>query len=444
MNAMNRHLVLALILAASMSSGRAADLVVGDALTVAEGRVVAKPQAALGAGSYLVVWRQGWPGLGGTADIRGRRLEAGTLRSLDPQPIPICSSAEVQDEPRVAYQDGLFLVVWQDFRNSKDFDIRGALVEASTGRPKHENLVIAGGDGNQVCPAVTTTDDGFLVVWQDWRGDGRYGISSRRVSINGDLLGTAPQSIADLGARPAAARSGDQVLVCWVTGHPRGVTSAALLSPKDATVVKSLGTILPCCHDEPVVAADGKGNFMVAGSRTPYPDPWGWGGPGAVVCARVTSEGTSPERELQYGSRHTLLSERKVPNVVDAASWGKQPNSKWDAGAVGGFPGTPDGLWPRGWPAVAFAGEGTYLFAWGKGKIAGDRLTLEQYEVWLRGMDEKSLVVRVPDRKIASKDRVDETHPALVTGPRGEVLLLYEEIAPDQPRRIIALRLQRD
>jgi hypothetical protein len=180
---------------------------------------------------------------------------------------------------------------------------------------------------------------------------------------------------------------------------------------------------------------------MVVSARAPYPDPWGWGGPGAVVCARVSSDGTVPERELKYGYRNTDLSERKVPNVVDAASWGDRPRSKWSAGAVGGFPGTHDGLWPRGWPAVAHAGKGLYVFAWVKGRIAQDRLTLTQYDVWLRGVDGGSLEVRLPARKAAAREGADETRPALVAGPAGELLLLYEEIDPEKPRRIVARRL---
>jgi hypothetical protein len=197
--------------------------------------------------------------------------------------------------------------------------------------------------------------------------------------------------------------------------------------------------IIPCCPREPAVSGNQRGDFVVVAARTPYPDPWGWGGPGAVVCARVTAEGETADGDIRYNS--SVLSERKVPNVVDAASWGDQPKGPWRAGAVGGFPGTHDGLWPRGWPAVAHGGDGLYLFAWVKGRISRDRLTLSQYDVWLRGMDGGSLEVRLADRKIAYKQDADETRPALVAGPPGEVLLLYEETAADGPRRIVGRRL---
>ena len=67
----------------------------------------------------------------------------------------------------------------------------------------------------QSVPTVAQIDGGHLLVWQDWRGAGRYGISSRHVSAAGEVEGTAPQSIAEIGARPAVSRSGEQVLV-WL------------------------------------------------------------------------------------------------------------------------------------------------------------------------------------------------------------------------------------
>jgi hypothetical protein len=430
----------ALLAAMSLSAPRP-ELRIGKPQTVAESATVARPAAAFGRGVYLVLWRSGWPGLGGTADILASRLERSTLRRLDRKPIAVCTAGEAQDAPRVAHHRGTFLVVWQDFRNGRDFDVLGALVDAATGHVLRKDIVIVGGKGNQVRPAVAETDERFLVVWQDWRGEGQYGISSRRVSSKGQLLETGPQNIADVGARPAIARSGGNLLISWVTGSSRGVTSACLLRSRDAAKVKELKTIIPCCQYEPAAAGDGRGSFMAVSTRAPYPDPWGWGGPGAVVCARVASDGGLPEGKLKYGYRCTFLSERRVPNVVDAASWGNKPNSKWKAGAPGGFPGTHDGLWPRGWPAVAHGGDGLYLLAWVKGRISQDRLTLSRYDVWLRGMDGGSLEARLPDRKVAGRQDADETRPVLVSGPASEVVLLHEEIATEGPRRIVARRL---
>jgi hypothetical protein len=128
-----------------------------------------------------------------------------------------------------------------------------------------------------------------------------------------------------------------------------------------------------------------------------------------------------------------------VPNVVDTATWGKLDT--WQAGAPGGFKGTADGLWPNGFPGVAYDGKGGYIFVWVKGRIAPDRLNLLNFDVWLRGMDAKTLAVTVPDRKAAADEDANEMRPVLVAGPAGELLLVYERIKPGEKRRIAVRKL---
>jgi hypothetical protein len=175
---------------------------------------------------------------------------------------------------------------------------------------------------------------------------------------------------------------------------------------------------------------------MTVAARESYPNPWGWPGPGAVTCSRVNKDGSTPESGLKYGYRLNNICGRKVSNVVDTATWGR--SDKWHAGSPGGFKGTRDGLWPNGWPGVVYDGKGTYLFVWVKGKIAPDRLNLQNFDVWLRGMDAQSLAVNIQDRKVAADAGADETRPALVPGPAGRALLLYEKLKPGEKRRIAA------
>ena len=138
------------------------------------------------------------------------------------------------------------------------------------------------------------------------------------------------------------------------------------LSAPTGEVVKALGVINGPCSEAPAIAHDDAGNFMTVSAREGYPNPWGWPGPGAVLCSRVMADGSTPEANLKYGPKLSFICLRSVPNVVDGATWGKTSKS-WDSGAVGGFPGTADGLWPNGWPTVAYDGRSAYLFAWVKG-----------------------------------------------------------------------------
>lgn len=428
--------VVALLFAAPCEG---AEWKIGDAVTIAEGGQVAQPQGAVGDGIYLLVWRRGYDGWNGTADIVGQRIDVKTLKPLDAEPLAICITEDVQDAPQIAYVEGRFLVVWQDFRSGKQYDIRGALLDAKSGRTVQRDFLIAGGDGNQVHPAVSPAGNGFVVAWQDWRGEGRYGISARTVSPDGQPRGERTIAITDLGARPAVCRHGDGMLVTWTTGNYRGRTEGALLLADGST--KSLGALLTACAETPAVASDAGGISMVVASRTPYPDPWGWGGPGAVTCARVSAAGEPLDQKRDYGYRMTHLSERSVPNVVDAASWGSKPNSKWEAGAVGGFPGTHDGLWPRGMASVAAVGDGEFLFAWVKARLGSDRLTLSQYDIWMRSLDEK-LTERIPAQQVAARPDAEEIRPVLIAGGNGKILLVYEEHS-SAGRKIVARRLSR-
>lgn len=441
---MNRCLLTGLAFAAGLlfaNPGPADELKIAPPREIAGADNVAQPQGAFGDGVYLIVWRRGWPGFGATADVVGRRFEARTLRPVDAEPIVICAADEAQDAPSVAFHGGKFLVAWQDLRNGADHDVRGLLIDAKTGRKVGGEISVAAGPGNQVHPAVAPTDDGFLVAWQDWRGEGRYGISARHVADDGEL-GNAPLTVSDYGARPAICRSGSRILICWTTGDYRGRTEAALVNVGSGQL-KRHGAINTACPDGVAVAGDGAGAFMTVAARAPYPDPWGWGGPGAVVCSRILADGTTPDAGRDYGYRMTRLSERTVPNVVDAASWGKNPKSKWDAGAPGGFPGTPDGLWPRGLPAVAHAGDGCFLFAWVKGRIGSDRLTVSQYDIWMRGLNGRTLEEQVQLQQVAAGKDVDETRPSLLAGPDGECLLLHEGVSPSG-RRILARLITRN
>lgn len=420
---------------------------VGDARVVTEGRLVGAPAAAFGGGVYLLVWQDGWPGVGATADVLGVRLAADTLKPLDPKPLRLCSAPEAQYGPRVSYNDGVFLVVWQDLRGGRDLDVRGVLLEPATGARRGAELEVAALDGNQARPAVAACGEGFLVVWQDAAnteeaGNARgYRIRGRRVSSRGEVEDPVPLTYADAGASPAACGSAGKVLVSWGSGKRRGGTAAALLDAATGELAVSLGTINAACQYGAVIAHDGAGNFMTASNRAPFPDPWGWGGPGAITCSRVTVEAKTPESQLDYGRRQTNLSERKVPNVVDAAAWKGAPGGAWIAGVPGGFPGTADGLWPAGWPAVAYAGGNLYLFAWVKAHIANDRLSLADADIWLRGMNGRSLEVRLPDRSLTSEEGVDETHPVLVAGSGGTFLFAYERIPPDAPQQIVVRRV---
>ncbi|HUT32055.1 MAG TPA: hypothetical protein VNE39_01130 [Planctomycetota bacterium] len=422
-----------------LAAAQGLEAVVGNEVSLVEGDLLVRPRGAFAGGVYLVAWQDGWPGLNATADIAAVRLEPATLKPLDPAPIKVCAAPEAQSRPAIAAGKDAFLVVWQDFRNGKDHDVRGAIVEARTGKVAAPDFGIAVRPHNQARPEAAWTGEHFLVVWQELRGRDTYAVMGVRVSSEGKVLDAEPVVYAESGAAPAVCVSGDKALVAWADGQ---ASAGALVDAQSGKLLKAVGAkgkVNTRCPNDIAIAHDGAGGFMVVSARESFPNPWGWPGPGAVLCSRVNADGSAPEETTNYGYYLNNVCARKVPNVVDTATWGT--SDRWQAGAPGGFKGTADGLWPHGKPGVAWSGEGSFLFVWVKGKIQPDRLNLAGYEVWLRGMDAKTLAVTLTDRRVAGGAGADANAPCLVAGPSGECLLVHERVKAGEKMRVAAARL---
>jgi len=430
---MKKCFVSVLLCFLSASLIEATDLEVGEVQILRVGGDIGAPRAALGEGICLVVWREGWSGMGGDAEILGLRLRATTLKALDPQPVQIGSSSGPQDRPTAAFSNGRFLVAWEDFGNGKDGDIKAAFVDARTGLVTHSNLRIAAGQANQARPHVCPAQNGFLVAWQQGNDRGTYQVRGRKVLSSGELPAPARVYAAE-GARPQVASNGNHILVSWTTGTSRGEVSASLLAATSGEVEKLLGVINSSCAEGLAVSPVGKRSFWTVAARESFPNPWGWPGPGAVTFSRVLEDGSSPEGNLDYGRRLTKLSERTVPNVVDAATWGS--SGIWNAGVPGGFPGTKDGLWPHGMPSIADDGQGNVFFAWVKGLVGKDRLSLSNFDIWVTGIDTKTLQTQFKAVRAAGEKEIDELLPFFVSVDEGRLLLVYVKVGREIQRQL--------
>src|SRR5690606_6538615 len=118
------------------------------------------PHAAHGKNAFLVVWQSGrtapgdlTQGLKFHGDIVGIRVGKNG-KPLDAKPLVICQAADLQQEPRVAYGNGVFLVIWQDLRNGKDWDVYAARVSDDGKVLDPDGILISGGAHNQALPRV--------------------------------------------------------------------------------------------------------------------------------------------------------------------------------------------------------------------------------------------------------------------------------------------------
>ena len=402
-----RTLVLCALMIAAPLTGWAEGIVVGNEFSVcAEGpgkNARGTPAVARGKDGYLVVWREGWHGRGGGARINAARVSS-KGEVLDAKGIEIAPHDKgVQVAPRVAYVpsgSGVYLVVWQDLRNGKDHDVLAMRV-SEDGKPLDAKpIAVAGGPRSQVLPDAASDGKGFLVVWQGMKGDeANYRGYAAPVGADG-TVGTAVET----GARPhpRVAWGGSQYLVVSGTSQTNGVLLKADGTPAgkiDRIVERSKGA-----HYS-IGGAPGKG-WLVLGHRSP-PDPWGWGGPGAMRCGFVDAAG-----------KRVYPAKTKEPS----GNWSKLEH--WlDVGDRKRV------TWPWGESSIAW--DGTHCVAvWQRHHICGEKKSsFTNCEI---------MGARVDGGKPVDTDAVpvaagseEERHPALASDGAGGLLCVYERHAKD-------------
>lgn len=128
---------------------------------------------ASGTNEYFVVWEDS--GSGFDRDICGRMFTYRAGAASDA--IPVCIASGDQMSARVAYNstDEEYLVVWEDYATG-DSDIQGRLVSALTGELIGARLAISRvADTDERAPQVTYNPDAnnYLVTWDEDTGTDR-------------------------------------------------------------------------------------------------------------------------------------------------------------------------------------------------------------------------------------------------------------------------------
>ncbi len=380
------------------------------------------PAIAFGRDTYLIVWQEGYNGLGGKSDILGLRLDPDG-KPIDEAPIAICADAAVQDSPAVAFCGSKFLVVWSDLRNGRDYDIYGSLVSPDGKVEKPNGLLLSGGKGGQGQPALASNGkDGFLAAWQDHRGGQQFEAYGARVSSEtGESLDRGGQLLLSPCEAPAVAWTGRNYLV---TAGGFG----CLVGP-DGKPGERLTLWLDGRRDLPAAAASAWGRAFSFYNTVSWPDSWGWGSNGAIIGVSVTAQGAVPERSGVSFARYHLapnLADGKVKNALDAARWRNQ--NGWPAGMPGGFKGSHEDSWPSGRVPAAFNGR-SMLVVWNRANFV-DRLRMGNRDLYLRRVLDGWAPVDAPKLKIVA-GKTDERLPALAAGRTGDALLAYEKQLPE-------------
>jgi hypothetical protein len=188
---MKRSMILALVLATSVLCPVFSAEIGGETVLPASPRPAHTPDVAFGNGQYLVVWESG---RAEHADIYGCRLDEGG-KPLDAKPFLISGAKECQQLPRVSWGKDSWLVVWEDIRNDKDYDIYAARVSADGKVLDPDGLLVAGGGHNQCSADVAWGGENFLVAWRSYEGN-RYFAYGARIASEGKLLDAKPLALS--------------------------------------------------------------------------------------------------------------------------------------------------------------------------------------------------------------------------------------------------------
>lgn len=361
-----------------------------------------RPGAGFGKDVFLVVWQSGF--MQNTDLVACRLDKAGKV--LDAKPFVVCAAKDSQERPKVAFAKDVFLVVWQDIRNGKDYDTYAARVSPEGKVLDADGFLIAGGPGNQSRPRVTFDGANFLVAWEDMRDSKCYEVYGARVVSDGKVLDAGGVKLIGLPDKdkagmdrymPAVASVGDgRSLLVWCgTKYWVGWgTQAGSAFVRDGKVEKENAPFEKMSKDNnsnpggggrggtPMSVAAGKEGYLVLW-RNHRPVGRAGGGGGAGCAAFVDKDGNFEKAVLNLtGKPHIAMDPEAVWDGIGfVAAWGDQPSAKdkgtWEsvvaaktdskgqpAGGAIQVSGTFDS--PAARPAVASDGSGTTAIVYEK------------------------------------------------------------------------------
>lgn len=221
-------------------------------LPVAKDQDAYTPCVAYGKDVFIVCWQSGRlapgdlrRGVHGQSEIVGIRVDANG-RPIDARPFVISAAQNKRQSPRIAYGNGLFLVVWHDFRNNKDWDIYAARVTPEGKVLDPEGIPVSTQNQVQALPQVAWDGQTFQVVWQDYRSGNRYEVYGARISADGKLLDPEGQLLVTAKDRhrfnPVIASNGQGAsLLIWYGDVRLGTgTIAGAVRIQDGKAVQSI------------------------------------------------------------------------------------------------------------------------------------------------------------------------------------------------------------
>jgi hypothetical protein len=260
---------------------------------------------------FLVVW-QDWRNQG--YDIYCARV-SGTGMVLDTGGTAVCTTAQSQVLPALAYNGSDYLVSWTE-QDTSGCEIRGARVSRDGVVLDPGGFAVSAAPGVQTSAAVASDGVDFLVVWSDQRNSD-YDIYGARVDGTGTVLDTAGIEIcsaASVQDHAAVAYDGTDFLVVWQDRRNGEQDLYGTRLTRQGTLLDSFAvTTLEGDQLLPALARGGGGSMLLAYSswtgvveERPYNNRRIWG-------TRFPIGGTSDRPpDAAYFARHAMSVVRGV------------------------------------------------------------------------------------------------------------------------------------
>ena len=170
-------------------------------------------------GSYLVVWAHNTGSATGY-DVYGQLLSSSG--ALSGTRLTIAQVSGTQSQSAVAYDssEDLFMVVWQDYRSGTDYDLYSQQITTG-GVLSGSNQVLVSSADSDTAPDIAGNRNGqFLVSWQRELSSSNYDVHGLRVAANtGQAIGSELAIDTDSGGKEYRAAvtglSTGDYLVVW-------------------------------------------------------------------------------------------------------------------------------------------------------------------------------------------------------------------------------------
>ncbi len=216
--------------------------------------------------NFMVVWKDFRRGM--RNDVYATRVDSAG-KVLDPYGISVATTPGSKDRPHVSFDGVNYLVVWEDFRGGKDFDIYGARVTPAGTVLDQSGIAICTASQGQHRPVAAHYGGKTLVVWEDQRSITNFDIMGARLDAAGNVLdknGFGIATATNHTKHPTVAGGPSGFLVAWTNSHYKNNNILGTLVSATGTVTTLNGA--PLCttvanRGYPWAAHDGAGFLLV-------------------------------------------------------------------------------------------------------------------------------------------------------------------------------------